>query len=251
MHPHDDLSFLGQIRLLSEHDHEASRALIEEALALFKELGDRRGVTKAHYRLGYLAFDRGDLIGARASYEQCLAILWEVEDTWLLAASLEKLAHVALAQQQATWAVRLCGAAEILREVMGGARPPIERASYEYMVAAARNLLGEKVFAAAWAEGRAMTPQQAFTAREPMSAQQVRTMAKSATKLLPIHPSGLTRREVDVLRLVAEGLTDTKVAEQLVLSPRTVSTHLRSIYNKLGINSRTAATRFALENRFV
>ena len=53
---------------------------------------------------------------------------------------------------------------------------------------------------------------------------------------------------VDVLRVVAEGLTDVQVAQKLVLSPRTVSTHLRSIYNKLGINSRAAATRFALEN---
>ena len=96
-----------------------------------------------------------------------------------------------------------------------------------------------------------MTPQQAFEAREPTTAQQVRTMPKSATKLLPIHPSGLTPREVDVLRLVAEGLTDAKVAKKLVLSPRTVSTHLRSIYNKLGINSRSAATRFAFENRLV
>ncbi len=64
-------------------------------------------------------------------------------------------------------------------------------------------------------------------------------------------PLGLTAREVDVLRVVAEGLTDIQVAQKLVLSPRTVSTHLRSIYNKLGINSRAAATRFALENRLV
>ena len=49
----------------------------------------------------------------------------------------------------------------------------------------------------------------------------------------------------------AWALTDAKVAEKLVLSPRTVSTHLRSIYNKLGINSRSAATRFAFENRLV
>ena len=62
------------------------------------------------------------------------------------------------------------------------------------------------------------------------------------------YPSGLTAREVAVLRLVAEGLTDAQVAQRLVISPRTVSTHLRSIYNKLRINSRTAATRFAIEH---
>jgi DNA-binding CsgD family transcriptional regulator len=62
-------------------------------------------------------------------------------------------------------------------------------------------------------------------------------------------PRGLTAREVEVLRLVAEGLTDAQVAERLVLSPRTVSQHLRSVYNKLGVSSRAAATRFAIEHR--
>jgi DNA-binding NarL/FixJ family response regulator len=65
------------------------------------------------------------------------------------------------------------------------------------------------------------------------------------------YPAGLTAREVEVLRLVAQGLTDPQVAEQLILSPRTINAHLASIYGKLGVNSRTAATRFALEHRLV
>ena len=67
----------------------------------------------------------------------------------------------------------------------------------------------------------------------------------------PSHPAGLTAREIAVLRLVAQGLTDAQVAEKLVLSPRTVSTHLTSIYGKLQVNSRSAATRFAVENGVV
>ena len=62
------------------------------------------------------------------------------------------------------------------------------------------------------------------------------------------YPAGLSAREVEVLRLVAEGLTDAEVASQLFLSPRTVGSHLRSVYNKLGVNSRAAATRFAVEH---
>ena len=57
----------------------------------------------------------------------------------------------------------------------------------------------------------------------------------------------LTAREVEVLHYVTQGLTDTQIAEKLVISPRTVSTHLTSIYNKLGVSSRSAATRFAME----
>jgi DNA-binding NarL/FixJ family response regulator len=61
-------------------------------------------------------------------------------------------------------------------------------------------------------------------------------------------PAGLTAREVDVLRLVAVGLTDAEVAERLILSVRTVNAHLRSIYRKLDVGSRAAAGRFAAEH---
>jgi DNA-binding CsgD family transcriptional regulator len=61
-------------------------------------------------------------------------------------------------------------------------------------------------------------------------------------------PARLTQRELEVLRLVAQGLTDAAVAEQLYISPRTVSQHLQSIYGKLNVSSRSAATRFAVEH---
>jgi DNA-binding NarL/FixJ family response regulator len=62
---------------------------------------------------------------------------------------------------------------------------------------------------------------------------------------------GLTARELDVLRLVAEGLTDQDVAERLFLSPRTVGAHLTSIYSRLNVSSRTAAARIALDQHLV
>ena len=65
----------------------------------------------------------------------------------------------------------------------------------------------------------------------------------------PAYPAGLTAREVEVLRLLAEGLPDAQIAERLFLSPYTVKAHLRSIYGKLGVASRSAATRLALEHR--
>ena len=62
------------------------------------------------------------------------------------------------------------------------------------------------------------------------------------------HPAELTPREVEVLGLVAEGLTNPQVAQELFLSPRTVQRHLNSVYRKLGVSSRAAATRLALEH---
>jgi DNA-binding NarL/FixJ family response regulator len=60
-----------------------------------------------------------------------------------------------------------------------------------------------------------------------------------------------TQGEVEVLRLVGQGLTDAQVAERLILSPRTINAHLASVYSKLGVNSRTAAIRFAIEHGLV
>jgi DNA-binding CsgD family transcriptional regulator len=63
--------------------------------------------------------------------------------------------------------------------------------------------------------------------------------------------SSLTPREVEVLQLVAQGITDAEVAEHLYISPRTVGQHLRSIYNKLGVSSRTAAASAAIKEKLV
>ena len=83
------------------------------------------------------------------------------------------------------------------------------------------------------------------------SGRQTRRMAAglaSAPSVAATYPAGLSAREADVLRLVAVGLSNAEVAERLYLSPRTVDTHLRSIYNKLGVSTRSAATRFAVEH---
>jgi DNA-binding CsgD family transcriptional regulator len=65
------------------------------------------------------------------------------------------------------------------------------------------------------------------------------------------YPAGLTQREVEVLRLVARGMTDAEAAEELFISPRTASQHLRSVYNKLAVNNRAEATRVAVEQGIV
>src|SRR5207248_10475189 len=103
--------------------------------------------------------------------------------------------------------------------------------------------LGERAFAAAWAQGRAMTPEQALAAKGHKP-----TSPPATTTPPPTYPAGLTAREVEVLRLVAGGLTDLQIAEKLVLSPRTVHVHISSIYSKLGVTSRSAATRYAIEH---
>jgi DNA-binding CsgD family transcriptional regulator/tetratricopeptide (TPR) repeat protein len=72
-----------------------------------------------------------------------------------------------------------------------------------------------------------------------------------ATAPAASYPMDLSAREVEVLRLVAEGLTNAQIAEQLYLSPKTVSSHLGSIFSKIGVSSRASATRFAIEHNLV
>ena len=74
------------------------------------------------------------------------------------------------------------------------------------------------------------------------------TTSEQPLSSTPDHPAGLTPREIEVLGLVASGMTNAQIAKELFVSPRTVETHLTSIYHKLGVSSRAAATRFALEH---
>lgn len=76
----------------------------------------------------------------------------------------------------------------------------------------------------------------------PLLSPERRTL-RTPTKL-----TKLTAREVEILPLVAQGLTDAQVAEKLIISPRTVNWHLSVIYSKLDVSSRSAATRFAMEH---
>jgi DNA-binding NarL/FixJ family response regulator len=148
--------------------------------------------------------------------------------------------------------VRLFAAAEILR-LTGASRNPlgIEQPLYEHSQAAARTRLGEKAFAALWAEGRAMTPEEALAAEEHIESDQQLT-ASAPGKLTPApsapSPGLLTARQEQVLRLLAVGLTYQQIAERLVISRRTVNVHVGAIFKRLQVASRTAATRYAIEH---
>jgi predicted ATPase/DNA-binding CsgD family transcriptional regulator len=238
------LSQLGQIAF-QQGEMERAEACFAESLQLAQEMGDRRTMVRIRLLLAGLAARQGNDALARREYEESLAVAIELGVVGFIASGLKGLGCVAAAQGQYTWATLLWGAAENLPESHSVAIPlPI----YERMRTTARAHLGESAFAQYLAEGRAMAPEQAFTAEPPM---QPEVPAPSKTKRSPAYPAGLTAREVEVLRLVADGLTDAQVAEHLVISLRTVNAHLTSIYQKIHVSSRGAATRYALEHQLV
>src|SRR5437763_12508447 len=219
---------------------------MEQKGIVLQEMGHRHGTAESLSTLGKVLAAEGDYAAAQALYEESLVLSGELGEKWLIASCLVGLGEVVAAQHKLAWAAQLWGAADALRDALGVPIPPVELADYERSLSAARVHLGERAFAAAWAQGRAMTPQQALAAQ---GHKPTPSPSPSGTPPPQVYPAGLTTREVEVLRLLADGLTDQQIADKLVLSPRTVHAHISSIYSKLGVNSRSAATRYAIEHQ--
>lgn len=112
--------------------------------------------------LGDVALAEGEIGKARAFYHESLALQRSIKDRKDMADGLERLARVAGAEGNAQRAARLLGAAANLRETIGAPLPPVDRPEYERCVAAARSVLGEAAFTAAWAKGQVMTLEEAL-----------------------------------------------------------------------------------------
>lgn len=152
-------------------------------------------------------------------------------------------------QGQAQQAVRVLAYVEALCRSIERVMWQSHRIEHARSVTATRAELGEAAFEAAWADGSALTMEKAIVEaqREP-SVEQLAPVVPTAS---PDNLAGLSTRELEVLRLIAAGLTTHQIAERLVLSPYTVQAHLRTIYGKLRVASRSAATRYALDHHLV
>jgi predicted ATPase/DNA-binding CsgD family transcriptional regulator len=248
------------LAVLEQGNDEQARALCEESLVIRQQLGHKGGYAHTLSILGRVALHQGDVERATRCYHESLALRQETGEKEGVAAALEGLARVAAIRGQSRRAAQLYGAAEALRDKMGTPLPPTERTFYEHAVAAVRADLDESAFAQTWAEGRAMELSQAMAAalevREQFSPPQAPPTALASPAISQAGASrtnlfGLTARELEVLQLVTLGLTDAQIAEKLVISPRTAEAHVRSFLSKLGVSSRTAATRFAIAHQLV
>jgi DNA-binding CsgD family transcriptional regulator/tetratricopeptide (TPR) repeat protein len=237
--------------LLVDGDYERGEALIEESAALYRERGYKGGLQFAVDNLGWAALLQGEHERARISYRESLTLCKELGDKMIASESLDGLACISAAEGEAERAAILFGAGEALFEAVGGQHEPGEAAMRQPYLAMARSRLDEIAWQEAWEEGRGMSMERAieyaFSTEEPFATPPSSTTEQASTPE-PEHLAGLTSREVEVLGLVAAGMTSVQIAENLFLSPRTVNTHINSIYHKIGVNSRAAATRFALEH---
>jgi predicted ATPase/DNA-binding CsgD family transcriptional regulator/Tfp pilus assembly protein PilF len=242
--------YLGMVAFM-QGDVVKARSLLEESLILFQEVGERGRMAEVLYSQGLISFSQGDYASARALVEESVQTFLELNNKWDIAVGLEGVAVLVAAQGEPVRAIWCMSAAQALREAIGTPLPSVFQALHEFTIASAHTQLGEQAFDVAWTEGRTMTPEQALAARGAVTMPTTAPAGPSTVPPVPkapAYPDGLTAREVEVLRLVAQGLTNEQVAEQLVISPRTVNTHLTAIFSKIGVSSRGAATRYAIEH---
>ena len=229
------LSMLAGMLSASEGDPERAISRHEEGLVLSREVRDTLGESRCLMNMGLIEMARANHARAAALARENLLLAREPDDKLAIQYSLVTLGGVALGRGRPARAARLWGAAEAIRESSGIHLPPLTSAHirYESLLGDARAQLCDEAFERAWAEGRATTQAEAVEYAlmdEPPPAPE---NATSGTR-----PNALTRREAEVAALVARGLTNRRIAEELSISRRTVDTHVGRILKKSNLRSR-------------
>ncbi|MDQ4004161.1 MAG: LuxR C-terminal-related transcriptional regulator [Actinomycetota bacterium] len=222
--------------------------VLEEALGHWRRLDNPWGTGVVLGKLADIAQARGDYARAATLYSESLGF-WSGQDGQELG-TVEILTGLArlTAKGQPEVAVRLFAAAEAVQRRLGLTLAPALRAKNEKAIAAAGAALGEETFATVWAAGKDLPLQRAVTEAQAVTAD-ASLIAPADPDPSPSSAAGvLSPRELEVLKLVAAGLTNAQVAKRLFISPRTVNAHLNSTYRKLGLGSRSTAVRFAVEH---
>ena len=235
----DDLQ--GQISLLQARalhgffggDVEAVKAAASEGIRLSRGAGDLYALEMMLLNRGGAALFMADLEQAKADYLDALRIAQRIDDRVAQYALLDSLGCVAAGLGQARLAAQLLGAAETIRTQAGASLIPILAPLIAQAEESAIAVIGRSKFDSEVNAGKRLARDQAIRLAlgEP---------APVAAAVTANSPGGvvLGRREADVARLLSEGLTNKQIGARLFISERTVDSHVRSILNKLGVNSR-------------
>jgi predicted ATPase/class 3 adenylate cyclase/DNA-binding CsgD family transcriptional regulator len=249
--------FLGAV-LARQGDTVGAEARFETAKVPLCAAGDLWGLSALMAFSAAPALARGDLQEAARRYGESLGMYAELNSGWMASQALVGLAHTASLSERWEIAVRLYGAVDALADSFGiqarSTSKLVEDRAFLMLgldthgvhgrnLEAARLVLGGGTFDALWQEGRSLTLGQAINGG--VAASEELAMQGGTGEPADNRSDGLTRRERDVLRLVADGRSNKEIATELVLSVRTVENHVAHIYAKLGVQSRVEAALFA------
>jgi DNA-binding CsgD family transcriptional regulator len=224
----------------SQGDIDRARMIEEEAATLFRQTGALRWLGQTEWLLGMFAASQRRFLEAARYYHQSLRTLIDAADVVWLFKPLAGLAAVAVETGDAESAARLLGAVDTMLLSTGGHLYPLHRPMYEQADTAARAALGAERFPVVHDAGGRLTLAELLA-----EADAIVTLAEEAAREPRRRGAGilsaLTARELEVLKLVADGKTDREIAEILFISRRTVNYHVANILSHLGVHSRQDA----------
>jgi non-specific serine/threonine protein kinase len=230
-------------------DYAAATDLFDQARAAWQELGDTGHVATALANLARAALACDDLARATATARDVLPQVMHLGDDNLVCDCFEIAAGLAQSAREPVQAARLLAASAAMQQRLGTPGWPTFHDLFERMVVAIRQELGERQFATAWTAGTALSFEEAAAAAvAAVDLVENKSRLADSTRA---DPDALTRRERDVLRLLADGLSDKEIAAALGIAQRTASNHVTAIRSKLAAPSRTAAAALALRDRLV
>ena len=232
---------------LARCEEEYARAVdaYDESIALLREIEADRDLASALHNQGHALLHVGEVERARALFRESMAIQKEQQNRSGMAECLLGFAALAIAEQVPRAASRLLAAAEVI----GGSQVTSEwaatRLAYEHYLQRARANLGEGRFLEEQAVGQRWSLEEAV-AFALETADKGAAAAAARSKL-----DELTPRQREVAILVAQAKSNDEIAKELVVSKRTVETHVSHILGKLGFESRTQIVRWAIESGLV
>jgi predicted ATPase/DNA-binding CsgD family transcriptional regulator len=219
-----------------------ARRLALEGLHASELAGDKFGGGNLGTLLGILEWLAGDQQAAEARLKEAVRIRARIGHRWGMFTSLEALAWVAQSSGRPERAALLLGASAALWHELGNALYPQWQAYHDRCEAAARAGLGEGRYHTCWQEGCALGRDQAVAAA--LEDEGAATAARPAPAAADADAFELSARELEVARLVADGLSNPAIASALFVSVATVKTHVSHILAKLGLDSRTQLARW-------